>query len=154
MKIKEAMTRHLITIPSGASSLEAYRLMQEKRIRHLPVVGETGEDIVGVLSQRNLVHLPSSAKVPVEYIMSTPIEHMHQDTPLKTAVLRMLEKKISCLLVTDNEETVMGLVTTDDLLWQFSRLLEETDKTALGVPNAIRLQTLGDIAYRLSLAGI
>lgn len=153
IKLTESMSQKLITITQEAPISEAYALMQEKRIRHLPVVNEANE-IVGIVSQRNLIHLDVLIPVPVKFLMSQPVDYVHQDVPLKNAVLRMLERKISSLLVTNDIDEAVGIVTTDDLLWQFSRLLEEHNKERWGLPNAVQAQTIGEIAYKLALAGM
>jgi sigma-B regulation protein RsbU (phosphoserine phosphatase) len=50
----ELMTPHPVTIEAGASFAEAMGLMDERRIRHLPVT-EDGH-LVGILSVRDLMH--------------------------------------------------------------------------------------------------
>ena len=52
MQISEVMTRSVITAPPGMSLALAQRLMNEHRIRHLPVVQE--EQLVGLVSDRDL----------------------------------------------------------------------------------------------------
>jgi len=52
MQISDVMTRHVITAPPGMSLALAQRLMDDHRIRHLPVVQE--EQLVGLVSDRDI----------------------------------------------------------------------------------------------------
>ncbi len=150
--IKTIMTRKLQTVPMGMSVLEAQQKMKDLRIRHLPVVDEM-DDIVGVLSQRDMSRLAGAPAIPVEYLMSSPVQFMHQDTSLRSAVLKMLELKISCLLVSDENDDAIGIVTTDDMLWFLAhKLSEEPEEKPL--VSAMNLQTIGKVANDLSLIGI
>ncbi len=151
-RVNKVMTKKLLTVQMGTSLFEAYQLMKEKRIRHLPVVDEM-DDVVGVLSHRDLAAVPNSKNIPVELMMSTPVEFVGQSLSLRKAVLMMLQKKISCLLIADEDDNAVGIITTDDLLWHLAHLLaEETeDKPLL---SAVDRQTIGEVANELSNMGI
>ncbi len=51
----------------------------------------------------------------IKDFMSTPVLSVNVDTTAEEAAKEMAEKKVSCLLVKENEEPV-GLVTTSDLV--------------------------------------
>jgi len=53
MKVSEAMTRSVITIAPTSSMEEGLSLMTDRRIRHLPVVGDGA--LVGIVSIGDLV---------------------------------------------------------------------------------------------------
>jgi CBS domain-containing protein len=150
--VKRIMTKKLLTVPAGTSLFEAHELMKEKRIRHLPVV-DAMEDVLGVLSQRDLNAVPDSKTIPVEWMMSSPVEYVDQNISLRKAILLMLQKKISCLLVADEKENAVGIVTTDDLLWHLAHLLgdEVEDKPLF---SAMDQQTIGEVANELAMMGI
>lgn len=152
--IKSIMTKKLKTVPMGTSVMAAQKQMEELRIRHLPVVDEMDE-IVGVLSQRDMGMLLSAdaQAMPIEFLMSAPVRYMNQDTSLRSAVLKMLELKISSLLVSDENDNAIGIVTTDDMLWFLAHKLSEepADKPLV---SAMNLQTIGQVADELSLMGI
>lgn len=52
--VKDVMTKELITIKEEFDPIEALKIIEDKAIRHLPVVNENSE-IVGILSFRNLL---------------------------------------------------------------------------------------------------
>ena len=152
-KIKAVITPTLITIRMGSTVSEAQALMKLHRIRHLPVVDEE-KQIVGVLSNTDVQNglLPSS--INVEFLMNSPVDSMDQNTSLRAAILKMLEKKISSLLITDKSDEVVGIVTTDDLLWHLAQVLQSEAPEHKPLLSAMNLQTLGKVAHDLSNFGI
>ena len=48
-KLDEVMTRDPTTIPPGKTAIEALRLMQDGRYRHVPIVD--GDKVVGIVSR-------------------------------------------------------------------------------------------------------
>lgn len=148
-KLSELMTKKIHVLSVNANAKQAYALMQEKRIRHIPLIDED-LNIVGILSARDLNAQCVEKSLPLEFIMSSPVEHVDQDTPLKTVVHRMLEKKVSSLLITDEKEDVVGIITSDDLLGLLSEYLEQQESSGL----QLNLGSIGQIAQRLADMGI
>lgn len=152
--VKTIMSKKLKTISAGSTLQDAYAIMQESRIRHLPVLNEIGE-ITGILTYKDLIADKSILLMPVEYFMSFPVEQIHESTSLKNAALKMLEKKMSSLLITNDDADVIGIVTTDDLLWHLaSHLQTETDEVPSPLSRIDLQTTVGEIARLLSQAGI
>jgi len=54
-RVGDVMTSPVITIPRSLTADDALKLMDEKQIRHLPVVNIDGK-LVGMLSVRSLLH--------------------------------------------------------------------------------------------------
>lgn len=132
---RKIMTEKLFTIQEDESLMTAWRLMRDRRIRHLPVTSATSGVIIGILTDRDLqraIHTEFDQAGAVRFTvekfavgetvsdyMSNPPRYVSVETPIVTVATQMLEQKISCLLVTENDE-VVGIVTTDDLLWSSS----------------------------------
>lgn len=145
---KKIMTKKIYTVPMGTSLFEANELMKEKRIRHLPVIDEL-DDVVGVISQRDLNAIPDSKNIPVELMMSRPVEYIRETESLRHAVFALLQKKISSLLVTNEIDDVVGILTTDDVLWFVAHMLADepvesakTQYNHLTVNEMLQRQTL------------
>lgn len=151
--VKNIMTTGLINIFKGTSLHQAYRLMQKNKIRHLPVEDESGK-IVGVISQRELSDLPGVDDIPVESVMNSSVEFVDQNDSLKTTIHKMLQQKISCVLITNESAQPIGIVTTDDLLAYLAHLLTDEKDQSHAVFNAMNLQTIGKVADSLSTIGI
>ena len=62
LKVKDIMTREVITVTPDTEILKAARLLMEKRINGLPVVDDTGR-LVGILCQSDLV--AQQKKIPL-----------------------------------------------------------------------------------------
>lgn len=152
--VKSIATQKLFTIASGTSLQEARQLMEEKRIRHLPVVDEFN-CIIGVLSKHDIKIGLEAQSLAVDYFMNSPVESVFEEAPLRPAIFKMLEKKISCLLIEDENQEAVGIVTTDDLLWHLAFVLkdESYEKSTWLKPNSMK-STIGELAQKFSFAGI
>ena len=150
--LKNAMSRKLVTLPTGTSLSQAEELMLEKRIRHLPIVNKNSE-IIGMLCDHQLVTRGDPFSIPVDYVMSQDFEYLHQDSPLRLSALKMLEKKISAVLICNDDQEAVGIITTDDLVWHLASLLErETNHVTLS--SIFNIGTLNRAADQISNAGI
>lgn len=152
--INNIMTTKLITIPVGTTIRQARDLMRERRIRHLPVVDEK-QGIIGVLSNRDL---PTSAEynnLDVEFCMSSPAIYIEHTSPIKKAVYKILAEKISCLIITNENDDAVGIVTTDDILWYLVTQIDKDPKQDRSLlSNLLDIQTIDNVARQMSNIGI
>jgi len=135
MLVKDRMTSDPITITPDTSFPEAFRLMRERRIRHLPVVDEGGK-LIGIVTQTDLLHAsPSSAmtlsvfemsyllaNLHIREVMSCPVITVSGDAPLEESARLMVEKKIGCLPVMRDGDLV-GMITEIDIFETFVEVL-------------------------------
>lgn len=150
---KDVMTRRVVTIPMGRNLEEAMEVMDQLKVRHLPVVDDGGK-IVGVLTKKDFSYLKDVSKYKVETFMSVPVEWVDQNLELRTAIHRMIEKKISCLLIGDSERReVAGIITAEDLLWFLAKRLEQDEKKASPL-TIFDVESLDEIAHQISLTGL
>jgi len=129
------MTPSPITAPPDMGVFQARQLMQERRIRHLPVTQE-GE-LVGIVTDRDIrLNLPSPAtslsvwevnyilaRRTVGEVMSRGVMTIGADRDIAAAARLMLEHKIGALPVMDGGRFV-GIITETDLLRAFLHKLE------------------------------
>jgi len=120
MLIREIMHPNPLTINPDTSLCDAYQLMQDKGIRHLPII--ENEKLIGIVTDRDLRLATSRlAKRPfdptseVREIMSHPVETTNPSDPVEVATQLMRELKIGCLPVVEDLRLV-GIVTNADLL--------------------------------------
>ena len=133
------MKKKLITLALDAPISEAHKIMTQKKIRHLPILGPSG-DVLGILSDRDVMRAMRPSKepmagAPVDYdfdprlrvsdFMSWPVITTTGQTPLLEITRRMVQSKVSSLLVTDATGGPAGIVTTEDLLKLLARMLEK-----------------------------
>ena len=101
--------------------------MQVGVIRHLPVVDERGR-LVGMLSDRDVLRALAGKKtLRVADIMSRDLVTVQPDAPAHLAAGLMLEYNISSVLVVDEGETLVGVVTMTDYV-------ELARRSLLGLP--------------------
>ncbi len=153
--VQNTMTKNLITIQLTATIQEADHLMDSKNIRHLVVMDESGTTPVGIVSKRNFVGTPELLKLPVEAIMRSPVCSVPEDTHLKVAITKMLQEKISSLVVTNEEGAAVGIVTTEDLLkLMVEKIPDEGGKDSIPFLSAYQQYTIGLVANQLMNTGI
>lgn len=154
---RDIMTKKLITVSSETSLLNTINLMSERRIRHMPVVDEFSK-IVGIVSQRDLnMSLPAildTSKAPIKLFMNSPVQYIEQSTPIRKVIFKMLEDKISCVIVGNDQNDAVGIITTDDLLWHLAEMLNTKNENHRSLWDVAHLQTIGELASKLSDVGI
>ena len=131
LRIEECMTTDLFTVhPNEPIDLVA-KLMDWKRIRHIPVEDDQGK-LVGLISCFEVLRhcAPSlqqaeSEPLPVGAIMQSKPLTLPPETPLVEAVARMQQEKSASLLVA-RDERLIGIVTEHDILTLTARLLERS----------------------------
>lgn len=138
-------SKNLVSIEIDEPVQAALTLMREKNIRHLVVQSEN--KVVGVLSERDLmkglkveienlyavevIRESMDPKLTVRHLMSWPIKSIDQETPLIEVLDTMLQSKISSLIVTQDNSAV-GIITTDDLLEILKRHLNKDEASFWG----------------------
>lgn len=130
MRVRDLMSKPVVTIGPSDSCQEAVARMHRARVRHLPVINVDG-DLVGVVTDRDLRHHLFSPRVfkelgatsvdvilravPVSAIMSTDVISAEADADLGEAARTMLEEKVGSLPVLDRGR-LAGILTETDLL--------------------------------------
>ena len=136
MFVKEVMSRSVVTLTPEQTLREAINLLQSKRIRHLPVVGDS--KVVGIVTDRDVKRATPSLLSGIdrdEYervLETTTVAHfmtrepltVTPDTKLKAAVKIFLERKVGALLVVDDGHLV-GILTDIDILRVVHEMLPE-----------------------------
>jgi len=116
MRIKDLMTKDLITVRPDASIPEAEKIMKDHQIRRLPVV-EKG-NLLGIVAQGDLLEaLPRSPvheRRIAEIMQKNPVT-VTPDTLLEDALRMGQKKKIGSFPVVDNGRLV-GIATESDIL--------------------------------------
>ncbi len=137
MYIKSIMQKDLATIHPETPFYEARWIIQEKGIRHLPVVDQDRR-LVGLVTNfdiRSAAPAETSLSIQdLQYVLGrlrasafmTPTEKLVTVTPdtiIEKAVQLMFERKVSCLPVVDKGQELLGLITETDILGTFVDIL-------------------------------
>src|SRR4029450_13317220 len=136
LRVGDIMSVSPVTITPSTSVHEAQTLMQQRNIRHLPVLKDGR--LVGMLSDRDIrLFLPSPAtsltvweirhlldKLTVGAVMTYFVMTTAPDCSVTEAVGRMLGHKVGALPVVEDRQ-VVGILTRTDILRAFRRLYAE-----------------------------
>lgn len=123
LRVRDAMTREVLTVEPETSVAQAWGICRERNIRHLPVI--EGGRMIGLVSDRDLREVsPRRASfdeentlgwVRVREIMSTDLITIHPLDTIEHAARELYEHKINCLPVVADGELV-GIITSSDLM--------------------------------------
>ena len=135
-KVSEYMTQKVITASSEMGIREAFFLMREHRIRHLPIVGGGGE-LIGLVSDRELRrpgwvdeapdlahHYELDDQLQVKDIMVRNVFCVHTYDTLSKAVKLVLEHRIGAVPVKDKTDALVGMLSAVDLLHALDDMIE------------------------------
>lgn len=119
IKVEEFTSPTLVTISSTESLDRALELMQEHGIRHLPVINEGNGEVVGIISERDVLsHVGKdwTRLLKIEDIMSTSLLTVYKNESLGHVAYQLSSQKIGSALVLDQDQSLYGIFTTTDAL--------------------------------------
>lgn len=132
LRLKDIMTREVVTIKPGQSLEEIWKLLRRHRIRGAPVIDEA-KNLLGIVSiadflkvadwrmcntvmARLKLFFSNKSSYTVEQIMTTPVLVGHENMLLTEAFLIFSEKGINHLPLVDENGGLVGILTRLDLL--------------------------------------
>jgi len=127
MFVSDWMTKKVFTVTANDNIVDAIKMMQEKQIKHLPVVGDPGK-VVGIMSDRDIKeYTPSKVSsfdvhelnyilytTKVKSIMKKKVVTTTPGTPIEEAAMSMFDHQIGCLPVIESG-TLAGIISDKDL---------------------------------------
>jgi CBS domain-containing membrane protein len=133
-RVKDLMATDVTSLKRNEKLSLADDVMSLGRIRHLPVLDDDGETLVGIVSQRDLFRGALAQAIGygqharrkllnsllVKDVMTTDVTTTTPETPLVEAARVLMERKIGCLPVLDNGRLV-GILTEGDFVAMFAR---------------------------------
>jgi CBS domain-containing protein len=134
MRVREVMTKEIITLSPDQHLHSVDDLMKVAGIRHVPVV-DNGR-LVGIVTQRDLFRAAMSSvlefrdsaargwleRIRVAEVMTREVATASPDWPIGRAIDTMLERAIGCLPVVERDKLI-GLVTDTTLLRLLGRMV-------------------------------
>jgi acetoin utilization protein AcuB len=151
MLVRDYMTRHPLLADPEMSAVDAQRYMVEANIRRLPVVGD-GKRLLGLVTRQSLLVDPGRlgslnmweiagylSRLTLKDVMIKvkDVINVGPDVTIEEAARIMVEKKIGCLPVLE-DDVVVGIITETDLLAQ---LVSMMDLRQPGVRATVRMPT-------------
>lgn len=138
MSVGRICSRVVATASPGENIRVAARRMADHDVGTLVVVGsDHPREAIGVVTDRDITircvagHLDPD-ETTISEVMTTPVHSVDEHTPVEDAVAGMARAGIRRLVVTGDENRVVGLLSMDDVLevvvqeaGSISRLLEQ-----------------------------
>lgn len=130
------MTVHPITITPEASLLDANELIRVSKVRRLPVINNKGI-VQGIITDRDLrTAAPSTAttlskyeanyltsKIKIKDIMKKSVITVKENEAIEQAALLMYNHHIGGLLVVDDNNQLIGIITETDIFKVFVKIM-------------------------------
>jgi acetoin utilization protein AcuB len=127
MLVRKKMNTNLITITKGERMTAAKKILQEKGIRHLPVV--EGKKLLGLVTNMDIRKAEASPatsleirelhylldKITVSEIMTRNVISISPDISVEEAATLLHDNKIGCLPVVE-DGALVGMLTENDVM--------------------------------------
>jgi CBS domain-containing protein len=128
MRVSDIMTKAPIVLSPAARVDEVAHIMREKGISSVILV--TNGKPIGIVTERDLVHrVMALGKDPTKLmaadVCTKPVVAVSVHCEVEDAVKTMNEHKIRRLVVVDDTDHVIGIVTTDDVGYNLKSMSEE-----------------------------
>jgi CBS domain-containing membrane protein len=134
LKVRDVMTADPTTLKRNDKLTLADDIMRLGRVRHLPVLDDDGQLLVGIVTQRDLFRdalaqalgygRHAQRKIldtlAVKDVMATDVVTTSPNTSLVEAARLLTERKIGCLPVVENGRLV-GILTEGDFVAMIAR---------------------------------
>ncbi len=122
--VSSIMTGEVITATADETIKTVCKLMYENDIGSIVIVKRTVDDAnkpVGIITERDIVRQIGLSELfvvqaPIRQIMSTPLVTIGPNNPIRDAIDIMQLKKIRRLVVIDDREKMIGIITIKDAL--------------------------------------
>ncbi|WLR96871.1 HPP family protein [Shinella sumterensis] len=125
LTVDDIMSRDVVTVHADATPDEARRKLLDHDIRTLPVLGDESR-LAGTVGLRELATAGPGAALPV-----TAAATARSSDPAVSLLPRLTDGTIHAVVVIDDAERVIGIVSQTDLLATLARSLSHTARTGL-----------------------
>lgn len=125
LKVKDIMSSPVLTLTanSDVDLFQIIGLLQQHKIRHLPVVDGQGY-YLGLITVGSLCKVLEPSYLlqfrQVKEVMTKEVIQVSPDTPLQSITQLMSQHKISCIVITEHQnlETIipLGMITEQDII--------------------------------------
>lgn len=134
VKVKEIMSKPIISLTPNDALIEAQRLMTKHRIRRIPLI--SGNDLKGIITVKDIVKFYASEEnmekiaankveeiysTPLSYISSKPVHTVDPDEDVGSAISIMRRYNIGSLVVVEDDKPV-GIFTERDVVKKLAKI--------------------------------
>ena len=112
--VGDVMTNEVAKISEESSIDEAARLMLEERVTHLPVVFDGGK-LIGIVTAWDISKAVALKCSKLDEIMTKDVIVSKPEDRIEKAAEKMKKYNISSIPVVDDDQRVIGIITTDHI---------------------------------------
>lgn len=130
MHVEEIMNRQFITLEPSDTIAKAHQLLNDNKIRHIPIVNEH-QQVIGIVSDRDVRDASPSIfsreenndvlQREISTIMNTQVLTAHPLDFVEEVARIFYDREIACLPVVSHDKLV-GIITEKDLLYTLIQL--------------------------------
>lgn len=137
--VAELMTVDPLCLMRSSSLKDAHDLMRQKNVRHIPVIDESGQlagmltqkimiaKVMGLMAQYGATALERKEKqLLVSELMATDFAAVTAEQSLAEVAEFFVSNRHGCLPVVDNDNKIIGILTSSDFVRLAARLLKPT----------------------------
>jgi len=137
----------ILFVNEGLTEQESAKIMLEKEISSLTIGSQ--ENIRGIFTKTDLIkyYLKNSSDKKVVDYMTHDYVFTHSAAPLYKVVKKMLEKKISRIIVKNQNEEPVGIISFRDLFRISVELGSEEDDSGFTISDQIRKGFLSEEGF-------
>ncbi|WP_297475237.1 CBS domain-containing protein [Thermococcus sp.] len=129
MRVKTLMTPDPVVIELPATREYALELFRKYKVRSFPVVSKKTKELIGVISVKSLLLNPDEEQLAMLVKRDVPTVKPNDD--LKKAVRKMLELDYRRVIVVDEENHVLGILTVGDIVRRYLSKNEKLKEISL-----------------------
>ena len=132
LKVKDVMTRKLITVTRDSTLREVQHLMRNNSITGVPVVQQ--KRLIGIVSMDDIIRALDYGYIEeiVEKHMSQQLIVLEEDMPVSFAISYFDRYRFHRFPVLSKDKEIVGMVTTRDistrLLWEINHEVENLER--------------------------
>ena len=141
LTVSDIMTTDLVKLTKNATLRDAHNITREKGIRHLPVVEQKSGKLLAIVTQKNMIAKvigalalyggdaleEQEARTGIMEVAVKDYETVDKNQPLSDVAPFFLQNKHGCLPVVDDQQRLVGMITSSDFVKLSVQLLQERE---------------------------
>lgn len=116
MKVKRTMSKNVVSVSVPGNREKALTLMRQENRSVLPVIKEGTNKLVGLLARSDLIGNPDEDQIAM--LMSRDLVTVSPDDDIEEAARRMIDNQVRRVPVVNDDEELVGIITSFDLVSQ------------------------------------
>jgi CBS domain-containing protein len=118
LKVKDVMTKEVITARKETPLRQIQRIMKEKWITGVPITDEEGKRIFGIISMDDIIRALDGGYIedPAERWMSRNLIVLEEDMPLQFAISYLDKFRYGRFPVLNKDRELVGIITSRDII--------------------------------------